>query len=636
MKVETDVRTRIDDICKLLAPIHKSLRNSVLLKKVRQPFMAKLELSGLSQYQAVSQWGIVLGLLQQHPDSGITKQVRTRRPQTATESVLALSAEQLDTTALVTPENSSHAGDEIFQPCEVGTGVSAVEIASSDSIVNSASSKQTHTLETKKMDKKKKKKKKNKNKKNKKKKNKKRNAANPPRPELMIKTTNTQQRFPHVLGTGGLSSKKARTSIDQGPGAGSTVSFNRPAGSLSHHMISVRADPLIRVVAVEAIPAGTLLGQMSGVIANEAPESEPFKRLHNGRYLILGTSRDGGISSACISTHGGPANAFVDEYANVWTSMEVPAGSEIIIDAPDTRPRTDSADVRAMLHTVASGGYVLACGSEETFTEFEVARTEALSSKHYRSFMTPYAASQYACVARVTNLGSSTGIVLVNGMPATIPPGHCIFVPADTFIRTDSDGIATADIIALKALSLTELVVEDYAILPEPVVHLRALIPELGTHTMRPRSRFPIRLDFGPLSTAVEVRTSTLEGGGDGLFATERLPEGSHITTYFGQVLHQSEWASMSSAYKEYGAAVPNDTNCIVDGRVHFHRGLGRFTNQAKDASSVNAAMRWVKLPLSRHDEVPRGYISLYAKHDIEEGEEIFMNYGVGHVFNNC
>ena len=182
-----------------------------------------------------------------------------------------------------------------------------------------------------------------------------------------------------------------------------------------------------------------------------------------------------------------------------------------------------------------------------------------------------------------------------------------------------------------------ELHVQDYERLPEPVVLLRELIPRpAGTQTVRARSLFPFSLDSGPLFTSVEVRKSTLELGGDGLFATKLHPEGSHLTTYSGQILHQSEWMPLSGALKEYGAAVPDDSNYIIDGRVHFHRGLGRFTNQAKDISGANAAMRWVQLPVSHHDEVPRGYISLYAKRDIQEGEEIFMKYGVGHVFNNC
>ena len=79
-KVETDVRDLIEDICKSLAPIHPAARNSWILNKVRTPFMTKLELSGLSQRQAVTQWGGVLGLLQHHPESGIVKQIRTRRP----------------------------------------------------------------------------------------------------------------------------------------------------------------------------------------------------------------------------------------------------------------------------------------------------------------------------------------------------------------------------------------------------------------------------------------------------------------------------------------------------------------------------------------------------------------------------
>ena len=94
--------------------------------------------------------------------------------------------------------------------------------------------------------------------------------------------------------------------------------------------------------------------------------------------------------------------------------------------------------------------------------------------------------------------------------------------------------------------------------------------------------------------------------------------------------------AALSAAIMEYGTAVPCDTNCVIDGRVHFQRGLGRFTNQCKDSTGASAAMRWVELPSSRHDAFPRGYISLYAKRDIKEGEESFMKYGAGHVFNNC
>ena len=113
-KFETDVQTLVEDICKSLAPIHPASRNSWMLDHVRRPFMDKLELSGLTHSQATRKWGQILSLIQQHPGSGIQKQVRTKWAETATEAFLGVSSAQHAAVPCfrqhVTPEGTAPVG----------------------------------------------------------------------------------------------------------------------------------------------------------------------------------------------------------------------------------------------------------------------------------------------------------------------------------------------------------------------------------------------------------------------------------------------------------------------------------------------------------------------------------------------
>jgi hypothetical protein len=314
---------------------------------------------------------------------------------------------------------------------------------------------------------------------------------------------------------------------------------------------------------------------------------------------------------------------------------EIQAGQEITIALPETRDFVSRSAEVGILATIASHGFIMAIGPEDIAAPYECVSDVLLSTDVYRCFMAPFSTADYSGVIRFVNPGVTAAKLDVNGHVYFIPANHGVLISADACIRTLSAHLTSAQIVSLRPIPSTLINAEDFPLLPDHILPIRPHVPEPEKKpARRDRSGFTFTLDAGPSHCAVEVRPSLLAAG-DGLFATDTIPVGNHITTYAGRLLHVSEWKQLTTDMKQYGAAVPNDSNYVVDGRVHFHGGLARFTNQGTE-SSANAAMCWVDMPQRRHDELPRGYISLVAKRDIFAGEEILMRYGAGHVYNNC
>jgi SET domain-containing protein len=119
----------------------------------------------------------------------------------------------------------------------------------------------------------------------------------------------------------------------------------------------------------------------------------------------------------------------------------------------------------------------------------------------------------------------------------------------------------------------------------------------------------------GPAWRRLRVAPSTIEGAGEGLFATERIAADETIGFYRGEVLTLREALQLKDRDYLMGGFGPN---AHVDASKAFAM-PGRYVNDAFDASRLNA--RFDKSKATRSARV-------VALRDIEEGEEIFASYG--------
>ena len=110
---------------------------------------------------------------------------------------------------------------------------------------------------------------------------------------------------------------------------------------------------------------------------------------------------------------------------------------------------------------------------------------------------------------------------------------------------------------------------------------------------------------------------------------------GRHITCYSGQLFHQDDWSKLPVDMKQYGAGVPPVRPIVVDARVDFEGGLGRFLNQST-RGGANCVLEWVEVAQRPSDIFPCGYVSVKSTKNIRRDEEVFLNYGAGHVWNTA
>ena len=119
----------------------------------------------------------------------------------------------------------------------------------------------------------------------------------------------------------------------------------------------------------------------------------------------------------------------------------------------------------------------------------------------------------------------------------------------------------------------------------------------------------------GPAWRRLRVAPSTINGAGEGLFATERIAADETIGFYRGEVLTLREAVALKDRDYLMGGFGPN---AHVDARDAFAM-PGRYVNDSFDASRLNA--RFDKSKATRSARV-------VALRDIGDGEEIFASYG--------
>ena len=112
---------------------------------------------------------------------------------------------------------------------------------------------------------------------------------------------------------------------------------------------------------------------------------------------------------------------------------------------------------------------------------------------------------------------------------------------------------------------------------------------------------------------AFEIRPSTIEGAGRGLFAKQRIEAGDTIGDYTGEVIDEAEF---------YNPARPFSAYVLWVCRTHIIVGEGPKANYT----------RYIN-----HSDEPNAYLTVSfrwksarfrALHTIEAGDEIFFDYG--------
>ena len=119
-----------------------------------------------------------------------------------------------------------------------------------------------------------------------------------------------------------------------------------------------------------------------------------------------------------------------------------------------------------------------------------------------------------------------------------------------------------------------------------------------------------------------EVRPSSIEGAGDGLWMLEDAAPGDRVALYTGDILTAAEAEESDSAYM-----VMVNKNLILDARDPAH-GKGRFINCGRMAGKpVNAAFGAARRTATCPN-TGRPYISIRATKRIPAGTEVLVDYG--------
>ena len=127
----------------------------------------------------------------------------------------------------------------------------------------------------------------------------------------------------------------------------------------------------------------------------------------------------------------------------------------------------------------------------------------------------------------------------------------------------------------------------------------------------------------------VRVAKSRIEGGGNGLFATEFIPKGSLVCTYGGELIDPQEAQYVSPIYTvnfELGKGL----KLVGDGEGGD---VGHYANAVHPLSKDLKQNARFSLSHNHKQIFPnnRGRFQIYAKEDIEVGDEIIVNYGKGY-----
>ena len=122
------------------------------------------------------------------------------------------------------------------------------------------------------------------------------------------------------------------------------------------------------------------------------------------------------------------------------------------------------------------------------------------------------------------------------------------------------------------------------------------------------------------LQNKLQVRPSSIEAAGNGLYALSAFENGATITFYGGIRMSENIYLSNTSIFPPgLDAYLLETPYMFIDGRTNFRLAveLGRWITHSKNRANC-------KFVVDGED----GTVSVRATRDIEEGEELFLNYG--------
>lgn len=461
----------------------------------------------------------------------------------------------------------------------------------------------------------------------------------------MTKNKKQQQDMPLNAEYLGLSKtaptgKRQRTVLDtpvQLPPGQSTeeVFFLRPTPLTSgSSAVSLTLDRgSVSVVYTNDLDPGHVLGSMSGVVSGTLRPDHPSVPLDCGGHLLFGTSNQGILALATFAADGS-ANAEVNGEANVVTNRHVIAGDKVVIMLPNVVSDAVSDSGPSLLHAVANRSLYKRIDENDDLMEFPSVTEIDLSHSTHRSFGSPFKTASFGLCVRIKNNGNSATAIFVNGSTFYIPRLQAFIAPADAYLKCCEGADISAAVLCAKVCSPAQaLDISEASELPEALTGLRNIC-SLFTSKKKREYDVPFILREIPDPGVVVVRRSDISES-DGVFAKVDVSSGAHLTCYSGTVLHQNEWSKIPFVLKEYGAGVPEHRPFVINARVNFSEGLGRFLNQPL-RGSANCVLEWVKVPNRPGDIYPSGYISVKATKNIKKDEEIFLKYGAGHVWNTA
>jgi len=145
------------------------------------------------------------------------------------------------------------------------------------------------------------------------------------------------------------------------------------------------------------------------------------------------------------------------------------------------------------------------------------------------------------------------------------------------------------------------------------------------------RSELSFTISVAPTSfdENVDIALSRQCGAGTGLFATQDIAKGAPVASYYGDLLHMTEWKLQDGSNKDYGLSVPHDlagrSDYVVDSYINFGQSMGRFVNEGSIISENNVHAKW------HSTSSTSGFIYFQAKKEISMGDEILCDYGAGY-----